>query len=219
MGTSIHRIQNFLATKEKWIEKHLQKFELQSEQFPEKQLKPGERFLLKGEKLKLVLVPTPLDRIFFSVDSSLLRMHMPQPVPLPNSVFGGIGKGLTEPNSKKGFSSLQDFYRREAERSIPERVNFWAQKMSLLPKQVHLRNQKTRWGSCSSRGSIQINWRLIAAPPEVLDYVIVHELSHLQHMNHSSKFWQLVEKYQANFQSSEKWLKENKCELNFLSTT
>lgn len=74
---------------------------------------------------------------------------------------------------------------------------------------ITIRDQKTRWGSCSGRGTLSFNWRLILAPPEILDYVVVHELCHLTHMNHSKEFWGLVGKVIPDYKERRKWLKEN----------
>lgn len=74
---------------------------------------------------------------------------------------------------------------------------------------ITIRDQKTRWGSCSGRGTLSFNWRLILAPPEILDYVVVHELCHLTHMNHSKEFWDLVGSVIPDYKVRRKWLKEN----------
>jgi predicted metal-dependent hydrolase len=92
---------------------------------------------------------------------------------------------------------------------LPPRVCMFAQQHSLTVKCVTVRNQKSRWGSCSRRGTISLNWRLIQAPEFVSDYIILHELMHLRQMNHSQKFWQEVENVCPDFRNAEKWLKAN----------
>lgn len=74
---------------------------------------------------------------------------------------------------------------------------------------ITIRNQKTRWGSCSGKGNLNFNWRLLMAPIEVLDYVVVHELCHLVYMNHSREFWQMVEQILPEAGQYRKWLKNN----------
>jgi len=81
--------------------------------------------------------------------------------------------------------------------------------MGLKPTQITIRDQRTRWGSCSSKGTISLNWRLVLAPPEVLNYVIVHELCHLVEHNHSNRFWAQVEKACPHFKQYRQWLKLN----------
>ena len=86
--------------------------------------------------------------------------------------------------------------------------------MGLQYQRLSIREQKTRWGSCSSQKNINLNWRIILAPEKVLDYLIVHELAHLQQMNHSSAFWSLVETYIPDYRIWRKWLKDNSSALN-----
>ncbi|WP_133627269.1 M48 family metallopeptidase [Fonticella tunisiensis] len=74
---------------------------------------------------------------------------------------------------------------------------------------VVVKEQKSIWGSCSSRGNINFNWRLIMAPLSVIDYVVIHELCHLKHQDHSSKFWSLVEYVMPDYKEKKKWLREN----------
>ena len=74
---------------------------------------------------------------------------------------------------------------------------------------ISIRDQKTRWGSCSSEGNLSFNWRLILAPPDVLDYVVIHELCHRKEMNHSKEFWALVESLMPEYKERRKWLREN----------
>lgn len=79
---------------------------------------------------------------------------------------------------------------------------------------ITIRDQKTRWGSCSSTGTLSFNYRLMFAPPRVLDYVVVHELCHLTHMNHSRDFWDLVASVMPDYKQYKVWLKEHGQELN-----
>ena len=76
-------------------------------------------------------------------------------------------------------------------------------------KSIQFKDTKSRWGSCSSEGSLMINWRLIMAPPSVYRYVVVHEVSHLRHMNHGAEFWKLVKKLHPFYLSDRSWLKRN----------
>ena len=76
-------------------------------------------------------------------------------------------------------------------------------------KSIQFKDTKSRWGSCSSEGSLMINWRLIMAPPSVYRYVVVHEVSHLRHMNHGTEFWKLVKKLHPFYLNDRSWLKKN----------
>lgn len=100
-------------------------------------------------------------------------------------------------------------YRQLAEVYLPDRCQQLADLTGLQPKQIQLRSYKARWGSCNARGEVQLNWLLIQAPPQVIDYVIIHELCHLQQMNHSVNFWQLVEQFTADYRVHRDWLKQH----------
>lgn len=99
--------------------------------------------------------------------------------------------------------------REEARRKIIERVEWHSQALSLKYNRVDVSSAKTRWGSCNVKGSIRLNWRLAMAPAEVLDYVIIHELMHLQVRSHSRSFWGKVGAVLPNYKTHRQWLKEN----------
>ena len=104
-------------------------------------------------------------------------------------------------------STLSRFLRTTASHYILTRVPQWALKMDIQYHKIQLRQQRSRWGSCSSTGTLNFNWRLVHAPPAVVDYVIIHELAHRREMNHSARFWQLVAKYDPAYQQHRGWLK------------
>ena len=87
---------------------------------------------------------------------------------------------------------LEAWFRREAARLLPERAWPLARCLGVLPARFVIRDQKTRWGSCSSRGTISLNWRVVLLTPDLADYVLVHELCHLRHLDHSQRFWSMV---------------------------
>lgn len=91
---------------------------------------------------------------------------------------------------------------------IPERVAHFARIIGVDYGRITIRNQKTRWGSCSSKGNLNFNCLLMMTPPEVIDYVVVHELCHRKEMNHSKAFWNEVEKVMPDYKAYIKWLKE-----------
>ena len=83
------------------------------------------------------------------------------------------------------------------------------QRFGLIPRSIRVRKQKTRWGSCGIHNDININWLLILTPPEILEYVMVHELCHIRYRNHSSDFWSLVEAHMPDYRQHRKWLRDN----------
>ncbi len=90
-----------------------------------------------------------------------------------------------------------------------ERVEYYAPIVGVTYGRVTIRNQRTRWGSCSSKGNLNFNVALMLAPPEVLDYVVVHELCHRLYLNHSKEFWHEVERVLPGYMTQVQWLKEN----------
>jgi predicted metal-dependent hydrolase len=102
---------------------------------------------------------------------------------------------------------VQDFLIREAKRDLEAAVARHARKLNVTPRKISLRDPTSRWGSCSSSGSLNFSWRLIMAPSFVLDYLAAHEVAHLLHMNHSAPFWKNVAKLSRDVDAAESWLK------------
>ena len=92
---------------------------------------------------------------------------------------------------------------------IPQKVRYYAQIIGVTYGRITIRNQRTRWGSCSGKGNLNFNCLLLLMPEEVLDYVVVHELCHRKEMNHSARFWEEVEKILPDYRQRRKWLKDN----------
>ena len=97
----------------------------------------------------------------------------------------------------------------QARSAIPERVAYYAPAVGVTYGRITIRSQRTRWGSCSSRGNLNFNCLLMLAPEQVVDYVVVHELCHRKEMNHSPRFWAEVERILPDYRQSKRWLKEN----------
>ncbi|MGE5629987.1 MAG: M48 family metallopeptidase [Caulobacteraceae bacterium] len=106
-------------------------------------------------------------------------------------------------------SAFSDWFSRKAAGLIYERVEFYKAIIGVKYNRIGIKSQKTRWGSCSSKGNLNFNWRLAMAPEWIMDYVIIHELCHLIHMNHSKEFWGTVASYMPDYEKAIIWLKEN----------
>ncbi len=105
--------------------------------------------------------------------------------------------------------AMEKWLSNQARMVFPVRVMHFQRLTGGTVRQIRVKDQKTRWGSCSSLHNLNFSWRLIMAPPEVLDYVVVHELCHLTHMNHSRDFWDMVERIMPEYRQYKQWLKEN----------
>ena len=81
--------------------------------------------------------------------------------------------------------------------------------MGVRWRRISIKDQRTLWGSCSVRGNLNFNWRLVLAPPDVMDYVVIHELAHLREMNHSRRFWAIVAEFAPEYRRHRKWLHDN----------
>ena len=119
-------------------------------------------------------------------------------------------------NIKPNVKFSQQHYLRHKEKAraiITRKVEYYSQKYSFHYNKIFIKNQKTRWGSCSSRRNLNFNYRLIFLTEELQNYVVVHELCHLKELNHSPKFWNLVAEILPNYKESQKKLKERECYL------
>ena len=111
-------------------------------------------------------------------------------------------------------AAIASFFREEGRRHLIERTGDLARATGLHPAGVSIRGQRGRWGSCSSGRRLSLNWKLAAAPPWVIDYVITHELAHLEHLNHSPRFWALVERLDPEWRRASAWLTEHAREIH-----
>lgn len=113
-----------------------------------------------------------------------------------------------------GSRRLSDWLRAEAKADLSARVAHHAANLGVQPKRISIRDQSSRWGSCSTTGTISFSWRLIFAPSYVLDYVAAHEVAHLREMNHGPRFWRLVRDTVPDVQKARNWLRQKGAELH-----
>lgn len=181
---SINSIYHFINKKRNWI--IAKKTARLATPVPKKHYISGEKFLVFGEEYPLKIqnknIGVKFTRKEFLMDSKT-AMH--------------------------GALAMELFYKENAKYYYPGRVEMIANKCGLSYNQVKVSNARKRWGSCSSKGNINLAWRLIMAPVDVIDYVIVHELAHTIVMNHSTRFWQIVSKVMPDYRQKERWLEEN----------
>ena len=99
--------------------------------------------------------------------------------------------------------------KKEARNHLASLTEYWAEKIGVSYGRISIRGQKTRWGSCSSKGNLNYNYLLMLCPDDVIEYVVIHELCHRIYMNHSKRFWEKIEEFCPNFRQARKWLKQN----------
>ena len=192
-----HLAESFLNEKWNWVEKKYKELRDKTPPTPEQQLANAQKLLFLGEWISVRHTITPLRKAFLSVNEF-------SPGPREAQLYLPARKSLQD---FKAQQILKDFYNTEARKRLVERVHYWSREMNLRPQTLDFRTMRSRWGSCSSKGRIALNSFLIKAPMWVCDSVIVHELAHLQHMNHSSQFWNLVERYSPEHLKADQWLK------------
>lgn len=122
-----------------------------------------------------------------------------------NTINGEPGK----PSVAEATTQLDRFLKQTAEKYIVPRTHQLADAMGISFGRITLRNQKTRWGSCSSQGNLNFNWRLVQYAPSVIDYVIIHELAHRREMNHSHRFWRIVREFDPAYEEHRRWLRRH----------
>jgi len=186
----LKRATEFVLLKTSWIQKKLAEQSLK--EVPSKHFIDGESFLFLAKHYTLRL---------FQNNSSPSVIKTPDNLEL---------HGRLNRLSKTAIrAALVSWYKQQAKQYLTSRTAEISRKINLAPTSITVKTYKARWGSCGVRGDIQFNWKLMLAPPEVIDYVIIHELCHLKHHNHSAQFWQLVSINCPDFNVSRQWLKTN----------
>ena len=179
------QIMNFVNEKSDWIRSSQEKVKKQP-LTPKKQFVDGENFWYLGKTYPVKLVPQKRPALTLKTSFLLSRSAVP--------------------NAEDTFKK---WYQNQARDVITRRVEAIAKQHGFSYKKIRITSARTRWGSCSTRGSINFSWRLVMAPAEVIDYVIVHELVHTKTHNHSREFWNQVALIMPDYALKKKWLKIN----------
>lgn len=184
-------IQKMLRQKHDWIIKKQKAMKERSIQKPAFDFRHGECFFVWGEQKPLDIVLNPKRNQMEAIlkeDRIKIRTPVEEPHPIRNL--------------------MEAWYRSMTREFIEGCVAHYQPVFSKKVNRITIKDQKSRWGSCSSKNNLNFNWRLSMAPKEVVEYVVVHEMCHLVHMNHSKAFWELVEKFIPNYKDMRKWLKD-----------
>jgi len=180
---SIEKIQDFINEKENWINRKKILIENQIKDVTSNHNK----LLYLGNFFPINVEQNASKELFFTGEEFIANSIEPDSLSL----------------------SIKKWYKNKFKEIALPRVAYFANKHNLMVNQVRIKNQKTMWGSCSSKNNINLNYLLLMAPMGVIDYVIVHELVHTIHRNHSTDFWDSVESIMPEFQEHKRWLKKN----------
>lgn len=186
-------ICGFISRQMPWILKKYEQVLQFKEAKPAKQFKEGERFLFLGNEYTLTKSSDTIRRVILE-DQSLV---------------------LSSKYFDKAQKFLEKWYREEAYEYINERAKFFSRLMGRKYSKIKLGTASTRWASCGPTGNLNFNWKLMMAPPEVVDYVVVHELAHIDIKDHSARFWKEVARYCPDYKSRCHWLKKKGASLEF----
>ena len=191
------KIVEILETKERWIRNKV--IQLQNQRITNKrEFISGESFSLFGRNLYLKVLEGG------KVGTQLIDDYLITTVRA--SEIGDLRKSRIK-------TYLERWYIQEAYQKLEEKVMRYSKIIRVSPREIKVRNYKTRWGSCDNKGRLTFNFHLIKAPHEIVDYVVIHELCHMIQPNHSKFFWNEVARFDPSFKNHKKWLKLNGADL------
>jgi predicted metal-dependent hydrolase len=191
-GTKRNFIEEKVQAKAAWIIEKLDHFQSVQANHPQKHYINGESFYFLGESYCLQM----------NLNPSLKKASV--------AIYPGVLQ-ISSPSGDEQIikNALEQWYRQKAREEINARVQYFQAYIHQKPNRIVIKEQKRRWGSCSSQGNLNFNWRIIMAPRPVVDYLVVHEMSHLIHLNHSKQFWDLVKSILPDYKASKEWLRNN----------
>lgn len=193
-STPVEKIDQLLIAKRMWIK---EKMALQREMAPasSKQFVSGEAFPYLGRNYRLKVETGPFTPV------KLLQGRLVVQIP----------ESRQQPHMIR--NALIRWYKYQAGLKIRQKVTRYAPMVGVEPDGVNIKTFKSRWGSCTAKGELEFNWLIMLAPNRMVDYVVVHELCHLIHHDHSPEFWREVARVMPDYQKSREWLRENSAGL------
>ncbi|MFA5523427.1 MAG: SprT family zinc-dependent metalloprotease [Tissierellales bacterium] len=190
------QIVEIVEKKTNWIIKKLGVVEEIKKNVVIRKLVNGEKLLYLGKEYELRIVEKDQSEVKVTFQNEAIIVYLP--------------KGIKNDSKKQSIKKeLIIWYKKSFSKLVKERIKDYSSRLNVTPCKVVIKEQKTRWGSCSAKGNINLNWRLVMAPISIIDYVIVHELCHMKVMNHSKSFWKEVELIIPDYIERRRWLKEN----------
>lgn len=188
----LYFIEKVVNKKRLWIQNKQKLVKEKYRQVQPKEFVNGEGFLYLGNTYRLYIVDESNPPFLFDQEFHLSRVYL-----------------------SKARDLFIDWYKKQSYQKIKERVDWYSNLFGLKYNKFGITDAQKRWGSCSAKGNLHFSWRLIMAPLDVIDYVVVHELAHVERKNHSKEFWNRVKIMIPNYQENKRWLKENEYLLAF----
>jgi predicted metal-dependent hydrolase len=188
----MRKVEPFVREKQPWIERTLRRLAQSQAEFPPARLEPGGEVPYLGERLELRV----------RVEPWRVRTHVARRGQLLHVAVG-------EPGEAALREALERWYRRRARTEVEPRLKRAARRAGAGYKSLQIRGQRTRWASCSANGAMSFNWRLLLAPAEILDYVVEHEVVHLEVLDHSDRFWATLAARCPDWRRHESWLRRH----------
>ncbi len=187
LRTSIKQVEGIIEKKRSWITRHLLEWREVNARRKNQVYLNGEPFPYLGKSYPLKIVKNQSAPLLLKAGSFCLRSD--------------------QRDTPKASDAFKLFYQEKGIKRIGERVTFFKKKAGVEVKRIRMVETKTRWASCSSLGNLNFHWKCLMLPGKVLDYIVVHELAHLKEMNHSSRFWKVVEKALPDYKERRDWLR------------
>jgi len=214
-GGSAAAAREFVARNHAWLERQF--LEIETRPHRSAALQVGSLVLFRGERVR---IESPVPGLIRVGGETLALGRNGGPCPPaeaapagPTSSGASDQTSLARPVPEESADlrpAIERHLRRLATRELPARLQTLAAAHGLVTRRITVRGQRTRWGSCTRRGDISLNWRLIQTPAHVQDYIMLHELAHLRQMNHSEHFWREVARLCPDYALAERWLKEHR---------
>jgi len=188
-GFALRQVEPFVEEKRPWIERTLRRMRESEAELAPVRLEDGGEVPYLGERLALRLARGPRARVTARGDT--------------------LEVTVSEPGEEAVRAVLERWYRRRARDEVVRRLDAAAARAGETYASLQIRGQRSRWASCSSSGAMSFNWRLLLAPPEILDYVVEHEVAHLTIHDHSQRFWKLLAGRCPEWREREQWLRRH----------
>lgn len=193
------QIADVLRSKSSWIIEKLFYLETIKSEVPLRKFIDGEMFSVLGKEYPLKTIIQPQMTSSVSISDNCLLVSLPQNTYNDNS----------ENRTRLIQNLIVNWYKQFTLEVVSERISFFSKKLDVLPSNLIIKDLKSIWGSCTGKNVININWKIIMAPINIVDYLVVHELTHIKIKNHSKHFWGLAESILPNYKECSKWLKKN----------